>query len=450
MVYNRFFFKTLLRVLLIVGVASTMAFLFPRPDLLFTQIILVVVLLVQVVELVVFVNTTNYDLSRFISSFKDGDYTINFNQADQTKSFQSLHRSFNDLAVLYKDLEMTNAAQAHFLDRLVDQIEFGIIVFDTADNLVIINQKAQEFLQLPKIRQWRNIQNPNKKFLQVVLALEDVKSQLVETSIGGQERFFSINLTTQKLRNQEVRICSFQDIRSEIQNKEMQAWQKLVRILTHETMNSVTPLISLTETVKMILQTQSGKPKSPAQITQEELTDINEALSTIKERGDGILSFVNNYRKLARVPAPEFSAASIKPVVDGVLRLMHSDLSAHHIDYSYDGLDCHLLIDKAQIEQVIINLLKNAIEVVASLPKPTIHINSVVESRSYKLSISDNGPGVPQHEQDKIFVPFFTTKEEGSGIGLSISRQMINQHGGSLDLGHSSQPTTFTITLPIP
>lgn len=450
MVFNRFFFKLLFRTILILGNLMILAWMFLREDLFFTQVTLVAVLFAQLGELTLFINRTNQDLTRFMEAVKARDFTISFNQSGNIRSLSALHHSFNQLTETFKELETANAAQFHFLNRLVDQIEFGIISFDECGDITLINQQAQSQLELPAINQWRNLQNPNTRFLQTLLDLPIAQNQLVETKLGDQQRYFSVSITAISIQGKIYRISSFQDIKSEIQGKEIEAWHKLIRILTHEIMNSVTPMISLTDTIQVILQDQEKKNKPLAEITEENISDINEALSTIRERSEGILKFVDNYRKLTKVPTPEFSRVPVSQLISNVLRLMDAPLAKSGVKIHVSTSEVLLSLDQSLITQVLINLIKNSIEALSNTREPGISIYAQTSGEFYRISVSDNGPGIPSDKVEKIFIPFFTTKSDGSGIGLSLSRQIMNLHGGYLELTEASEKeTVFSLMFPV-
>ncbi|UXP31197.1 ATP-binding protein [Reichenbachiella agarivorans] len=449
MVYNRFFLKVVLRVLMMLAVMVVFSAIFLREDLLYSQLVLVIVLVFQIMELVFFINKTNYDLARFVSSILNEDFTISFNQSEKVKSFDQLYASLNQFVGRYRGIQTAKAGQFHFLTQLVDQIEFGIITFDEQQQITLMNRQAQSLLEIPAVSNWQNLHNPNTQFLKVLFTLSIGKNQLIETKIGEQQRYFSVSVTTVFIQENKYTIASFQDIKSEIQGKEIAAWHKIIRILTHEIMNSVTPMVSLTETVQMILQDDNKEDKPLESLSQENIQDVNEALLTIKERSKGILKFVNSYRKLAKSPKPVLSPVSTQQLIQGILKLMETQLKECGIKMTVVHADVILSIDHSLISQVLINLMKNAIESLGDTEKPTIEISTRQQGDCFHISISDNGMGISVDRMDKIFVPFYTTKIDGSGIGLSLSRQIMDLHGGYLEVTSiPNERTSFSLIFP--
>ncbi|MGL1888485.1 MAG: HAMP domain-containing histidine kinase [Reichenbachiella sp.] len=432
------------------SVMVAIAVIFLRPDLLYTQIILLVVLVSLVVELTVFLNKTNQDLARFVTSVMNEDFTTTFKETKRTKSFDTLYSSFNQFVNAFRELQTRNAGQFHFLKQLVDQIEFGIITFGENDRIDLMNSQAQVLLELHEVADWKKIQNPNIRFLETLLELPMIKNQLIETTIGSHQRSFSVSMMSVVIEKKQYKIASFQDIRSEIQSKEIEAWHKLIRILTHEIMNSVTPMVSLTETIQMILQDENKKDKKLNELNPENISDVNEAIVTIKETSEGILKFITNYRKISKTPKPELMDTSSKYLIDGVLRLMDAKLKESKVEVIVDLTDATLKIDSSLVSQVLINLIKNAIESIKESSNPCIMISSRISAEQYQISVGDNGPGMTTEQMEKIFVPFFTTKRDGSGIGLSISRQIMSLHGGSVEVNSIPyQQTVFSLMFPV-
>ena len=449
MVYNRFFYLLLLRVILLFGALLSIVSIFLRPDLLFTQLILFVLILIQVTEITFFVSRTNRELSRFLSSIKDGDFSINFSGKVDNKSFGLLNTSFRQVIETLKELQTEKEAQLHFLNQLVNQIEFGIITFNEKNEIEIINKQAQSFLQIPRVTVWQNIKNPNVSFIEKLIKLPESSNQLIEQRIENQDRFFSVSITEITIRDGKFRIVSFQDIRNEIQQKEIQAWHKLIRILTHEIMNSVTQLVSLNETNLMLLTNENEEAKESRHLNDENVQDLRESILTVKERTEGILKFVKDYRRLTKIPKPEFEKLIDSFLINTVAKFMSGPLTEARVNLKVMSADVELFADGNLIQQVMINLIKNAIEALEATKDPEIVIQARIQNKQLQLEVSDNGHGIPEEKLDRIFVPFYTTKVEGSGVGLSVSRQIMNLHGGHLDVSSSSSGATFMMIFPL-
>lgn len=448
MVFNRFFFKLLARVIFLTATIVTLSSIFLRTDLFFTQIILAGIIVSQIIELSFFANKTNVELTRFLAGVKDGDFQLNFPENADSKSFRSLNSTFRDVIHSMREYETEKAAEYQFLNEIISQISFGVIVFNEKSDVEVMNSTASLLLGLPKVAKWRNLRNPNISVLESLYNAELAPNQLLETRVNAKDQMFSVSATQMTLRSVPMKIVCFQDIRSEIQKKEIEAWQKLIRILTHETMNSVTPIVSLAETMKIILENETGTLKSLQEVTHENLEDLSFSLDTIIGRGNGILKFVSTYRKLTRIPNPEPELVEIRPFLEKIVNLISSDPQSSHVKFEIQGTNTDMHFDPVLMEQVLINLLKNAREALDQTKDAAILVSFSNETNRKTIRVQDNGPGIDQLKSEKIFIPFYTTKKDGSGIGLSVSRQIMSLHGGQLELQSEPGRTVFTLSFP--
>ncbi|HRX01316.1 MAG TPA: HAMP domain-containing sensor histidine kinase, partial [Cyclobacteriaceae bacterium] len=240
------------------------------------------------------------------------------------------------------------------------------------------------------------------------------------------------------------KLITFQDINSEIEQKEIEAWHKLIRILTHEIMNSVTPIASLTETMQTLLEDKNGNQRKAQEISDETIKDILFSLKTIHKRSEGLLSFVDTYRKLTKIPQPTLETFHVRDMLEQISTLMHHHLKGTSVKFEVNATPTDLLVhaDPKLIEQVVINLVTNSIHALENKPDGLITLNAYEENNRIVVEVSDNGKGIPEKELEEIFVPFFSTKKEGSGIGLSLSKQIMSLHGGTIKV--KSQPGVGT------
>jgi nitrogen fixation/metabolism regulation signal transduction histidine kinase len=275
--------------------------------------------------------------------------------------------------------------------------------------------------------------------------------KLVELRNGTDTRQFSVYNHTIVLMEKNCRVLTFFDIQDEIEQKEIEAWYKLIRILAHEIMNSTTPLISLTDTILMLLEEQNGQQKKLSEITGQNIKDVRSSVNTIKRRSEGILQFVDAYRKLTDIPHPEFQKIEVKELISSAISLLGSDLKSRGIRITYDvnPEDLQLYCDKNLMEQVLINLITNSMYALEGHNQTFIKILAFDNRSRVILHVEDNGKGIEEDILQKIFIPFYSTREEGSGIGLSFSKFIILQHGGRIKV--ESEPlkgTKFMIDLP--
>jgi signal transduction histidine kinase len=294
------------------------------------------------------------------------------------------------------------------------------------------------------------MQNPS--FTREIEQLEDNGKKLMEMKTSAETKFLSVDARTLIMLDKPVKLITLQDINSEIEQKEIEAWHKLIRILTHEIMNSVTPISSLTETMQSMLQDKSGNQRTLENLDPETISDIRFSLNTINKRTDGLLQFVDNYRTLTRVPKPKPEKVNLKLFLTGIEKLMSNELLQKNISLSISVPDEMILdFDPMLIEQAVINLVTNSMHALASCNQPRIELKAYYQSTHVILAIVDNGKGIPAKELEQIFVPFFSTKKEGSGIGLSLSKQIMSLHGGTIKVqSEVNKGTTFFLQFNIP
>lgn len=432
---NRFSILIILRVGLIVVNAIALGWIFGDRQLLINQVVLALVLIVQVAGLIHRVNHTNRELSRLFLAIRHSDFSSSFNRQNSLgKSFRELHESLDEIIRAYRDVKIEREIQYQFLQMLVDNIQVGIISLQ-GGNVELINRAAESILDVEGVRNWKLICQFAPAFAQEVEQIRPQGRKLVEVTTGSGTRVIALDVKTALTLDKQYTLITLQDFNAEIEQKEVEAWHKLIRILTHEIMNSVTPIASLSETLQGMLTDRDGRQKASDSLLPETIGDIRFSLGTIQNRSEGLLQFVNNYRKLARVPRPVRERVDAGEFLAGIETLMRAELERKAINFNVvlPGETLLLDMDPTLMQQVLINLITNSIHAVEDSAVKTIVIRVVVvnEHRA-AFEITDTGKGIPSKEVKEIFVPFFSTKKGGSGIGLSLSKQIVILHGGSI------------------
>ncbi len=435
MFYKKFTFLTAFRIILLMANIIVLALIFGDARLFFNQIILFTVLIIQVAELIRFVNHTNRELSRLFLAIRHSDFSITFREPPLGKSFEALQHSMMEVIQAYKDVKIEKEAQYQFLQVLVQQLQFGIISVQDGNAITIINPVAEELAGIAGVKNWKLVRQLNPDFAKRIDELGDNARGLLQFSVHGENKTFAVDIRTPIILDRPYKLITFQDINSEIEQKEIEAWHKLIRILTHEIMNSVTPIASLTETMQTVLEDKSGHQKKMNEIHDETIKDIRFSLKTIHKRSEGLLSFVDTYRKLTKIPQPSIEAIDVKEMLDEIIQLMQQHvLNEKSIDYAVDVSPEDLVIhaDPKLIEQVIINLVTNSIQAIDVNSGGSLSLKGYEQNNRTIIEVADNGKGIPKKELNEIFIPFFSTKKEGSGIGLSLSKQIMSLHGGTI------------------
>ncbi|MEE4196689.1 MAG: ATP-binding protein [Bacteroidales bacterium] len=434
MVYKRFSILVILRIIFMLINMVLISNIIFNPDRIFTSIVLGLLLIGQITELLHYINKTNRTLSNFFDTIRDKDFSDSQYIEIVDKSFNQLNQSFKDVARTIFDAKMEKEAQYHLLNLIISKVDTGIILMDEDQRVKLMNDSAKTYFKESTDNSITDIKTANPELYHLIKQKKAVR-KVVETSTNPKRQLL-VYTSPVKLLNKRYSLITFNDIREEMEIKEVQSWQKLLRTLSHEIMNSVTPISSLSETSLLQIQHESGQLKNLSEIKPRALEKVQKALNTIEKRSSNLYHFVDDFRKLAKIPVPQKSHLFVKELVDSVTHLMKPELSKYNISCKSSVFpdDLEIFADIHQIEQVLINLIINAKDAVRTAKNPEIQIKSKKENHRVYIEIIDNGIGILDEQLEKIFIPFFTTKEEGSGIGLSLSRQIMHLHGGTISV----------------
>jgi nitrogen fixation/metabolism regulation signal transduction histidine kinase len=451
MVYKRFSISVVLQLVLILAMLFAIAFLLfklDRSQYIYTFIVLISLLSFQVYFLLRFITRTNHELAKFIDAIKQEDYSLKYPEIKAKNSVAELHQSFNTILEAFRQVKIEREIQFNFLQLIIENIEVGILAINEKEEIVLMNTAAEKLLGVHKSKSWRQLKLKAAFFCEEMDSIFSGGKKLIEMKKGDGILTLSIEVIRTTLLDQPHKLITLNNINKEMEQKELDAWIKLIRVLNHEIMNSTTPISSLTETIIMLLEDKKAGPKPLAELDQEVITDVIGSVKTIQKRSEGLYNFVNEYRKLTKVPPPKIEQQNVKELFEELATLMQPSLSENNICFSVNVQPEDLVIpmDPNLVEQVMINLIKNAIEAMSNTRDPSITVKAGSVSDSPYISVTDNGPGIEPGLMQEVFVPFFSTREQGSGIGLSLSRQIMHLHRGSILL--ESVPgvsTTFTL-----
>ena len=390
-----------------------------------------------------YVEGTNRKLIRFLESVRWSDFSIGFAADNKLGySFRTLNRQFNEVLDAFRLARAEREANLQYLNAVVHHVSVGLLAFDTEGNVELVNNAALKLLGIYRLRQLSELQKTHPDLTEMIRTLRAQDNVLYHTPTDQQ---LSVYATVIRLRGKVIKLISLQNIQSELQQKELEAWQNLTRVLRHEIMNSITPITSLIATMRDIV-TQDLPVTAE---NREAVGDISEALRTIENRSVGLLNFVNAYRDFTNIPLPVIKEIPVLQMIQNVARLMQTDTKTAGITLNCQTQPDDLTVqaDAGQIEMVLINLIKNAIEALVGNANAAITIRGGRDaSQHVVIEVTDDGTGIIPEALEKIFIPFFTTKKTGSGIGLSLSRQIMQMHGGMLKVvSEVNQGTTFTL-----
>lgn len=436
MASRRFTSLLVLRVLCLTASIVLISWLWLYYDLIFLPILLISVIVAQIWETVWFVNRSNRDLKNFLDALRYGDYSVNFSNPKLGSSFQELGQAFNEISDMLKQAKAEKQGQYELLKMALENINLGLIILDRHQGIVLINTSAQTILDIPQFQNWQLLSKKKPEFTAQLGNLESDGRRLIELTTAGERKECYLDLTRITLHGQEYKLIAFSDLKKEIEQKEIEAWHKLIRILAHEVMNSVTPVTSLSETIKSMLTDESGKAISASELDEHQIADIILALDTVIRRSKGMLNFVDDYRKLTRLPAPRFEVIGVKDILEEVAKLMSVEASEKNVTISVEMPNNRLAVraDREMTEQNLINLVSNAIHALKEQQNAHIILSTRLSENSIIISVSDNGPGIEEDILPSIFIPFFSTRKEGTGIGLTLAKNIMRLHRGSINV----------------
>jgi nitrogen fixation/metabolism regulation signal transduction histidine kinase len=384
--------------------------------------------------LIEYLDRSNENIASFLDSIRFDDLSYSFKTKSDDPIVQRLHRELNEAMLKLRSARSEKDSEFLFFKNIVMHVGIGLIIFKEDGKIEIFNSAARKLLKVTRADNINDLQEVSTGLVQVFLKLKTGGRELFRLKIGDdmvQLSLYAIELT---LRGENVKLISLQNIQSELEEKEMEAWQNLVRVLTHEIMNSVTPISSLAGIVEEELK-QHMESQQTAPLTHEQLHDIHLSLQTISKRSEGLIHFVKEFRSLTSIPKPRLATIPVKTLLEELCMLHRKELMEKniHLNISVYPEDLTISADKNMVEQVVINLLKNAIQSFEDQENRQIALKAYLTEKSRPvISVRDNGTGIDPDALDKIFIPFFTTKKTGSGIGLSLSRQIMRQHQGTL------------------
>ena len=414
--------------------------------------------LILIANLYRYVTSLNRKLTRFLESVRYSDFAVAF-RADSNlgPTFRELNDQFNEVLDAFRQARAEKEANLHYVNTIVQHVSVGLLTFDSVGQVELVNQTALRLLGTYRLRTLTDL-NATHPDLADLLRTAATSSTPVSYQTGTDGEL-SVRCTAVRLRGRLVTVVSMQNIRTELQQRELDAWQNLTKVLRHEIMNSITPIVSLAGTMRDIVEAdlvplaeQSSIENQPHVLTLpsyvgESIGDLRDALTTIEQRGAGVMKFVDAYRHFTTIPQPIFADVSVEQLLRTVVQLAKANAPQAHISCNVASPNLAIRADAAQIEMVLINLIKNAVESLVKTQVPDIRLEAEAAGPRVMISVTDNGPGIEPEALEQIFIPFYTTKKTGSGIGLSLSRQIMQLHSGQLTAESTpGQGSTFSLT----
>ncbi len=448
--FKTFKFKITFRILLLTATILLFAYLIFNMDFIFVTITVGLLAVAQVFSIIHFTEKTNRDLSRFLLSVKYDDTSQAFSSEGLGSSFSELKQAFS--VVMHKLQETRSSGEVHarYLQTILQHIGTGIIVYKQDGTVNLINNAAKKILKISLLKNINDLQQKYPKLADILLHLKQNGKRLINLRMDNETGYLSIYSHPFVIKEDKNTLISIQNIQEELETREMEAWQNLIRVLTHEIMNSITPISSMSSSLLGIFfPDEKEEGVSGSDISPDDMKDIIVALQTIQQRSLGLMNFVGNYRNMTIIPEPRFQIISLFDFFQRLERLMYDKINENKISFSWsvEPRSLELTADPDLMEQVMINLLLNAIHAVTGRKNPNINLEAGLGTEgAIIITVEDNGVGIVEEALEKIFIPFFTTKENGSGIGLSLSRRIVRLHKGTINVKSAvDEGSVFTL-----
>jgi nitrogen fixation/metabolism regulation signal transduction histidine kinase len=446
MALSRFNLSITFLVICIALVSALFFYLWSLPGLVFTKVFLALLWIILLLYLLYFVKKINRELKLFLQAFQHRDPTIRFSKYQEDPDFGELHHEFNSIVTSFSEVRQEKEMQQLYLQATVENVRVGVLAFNLPGEIKLINQTARELLNLAILKNISQIEDVQPGFTTAIKTLKPGEDLMIKIKKGTGLIPLSIRATQFKMKAETIILVSMQNIKPELDTAEMDAWQKLIQVLRHEIMNSLGSINLLAGSL-LKLQKQSKVLDQKAEKIQEHENDLLEGLMVIQKRSAGLIDFVQKYRQITNIPEPDFKHIQVVSFMQSLYQLVKVEVEENNINFQWQVSPENLCIssDEKLLEQVLLNIIKNSVQALQNFSTGHISIHWSQEMNKVICEISDNGKGIESEHLEHVFVPYFTTKKDGSGIGLALSRRIMQQLNGDISFSLAEKCTIFKL-----
>ena len=393
------------------------------------------------------VNKTIHDLTQFLSGILYNDFESSYRQRLQNDDSQQLYKMFNVITDKFRELRMQREFQHQYLQSIIAQVDTGLICFDSKGNTLMMNPALKSFLHKSHFPTFKSVESFNPTLYQCFKEMQPQEERILKLDIDTERLILNIRLRILKMQDTTYSLFAVQDISRQMDHQEVSAWEKLIRVLTHEIMNSIAPITSLSSSMRQLTEDATI-------LEGEDLKDVQDCIRAIENRSKGLMSFTRAYRQLTSVQQLHAQETDLHNWIQEIGTLYKTEMAKKGIQFKVNTKDTgtKTTIDQELLSRVLINLLKNAMEAVAeNTDNKEIAISTNIDTEGNAIiAVADNGAGIEPDKLTDIFIPFFTTKKDGTGIGLSLSKKIVHAHKGRLTVWSKlGDGTVFTIAIPV-
>ena len=431
--FKQFEWRILIRVVLLFVTLSAAAFLLVKEFYVYLLIAFPIIIY-QLIDFYRFHKKAHDELGQFVESIHYRDFSRSFDVKHAPVEIQPLRQGFNEINTTFKVISKEKETQYQYLQKILELVDTGILSFEEDGGKVVwMNESLKNMLQLPYLKTIHSLAKRDETLYRQIISLKPGDGRIATAHLETSSFKVLLSVTAFQTEGKVYKLIAFQNVNEALDETESKAWQKLLSVLTHEIMNSVAPISSLAETLKHRLQ------QSVAVLSNESgsVDDLELGIETIKRRSEGLLKFAETYRNLNKITTLNLKRVFVRDVFENLLQLMQPTLEQKNIEIEtiLKDPDLSFEADTNLLEQVLINLVVNAIEAVKEKPHPRIILSAYLSTnRKTVIKLADNGSGMPAEIMEKIFIPFFSTKKSGSGIGLSLCKQIMMLHKGNIQV----------------
>ncbi len=433
--FNRFYLNVALNCFLIFASAFLCFYFLNTRQQPSTAAGLAILGVILMIRLVFHVNRTNRILSNFLMYLQDEDPSLSYTTRFADKNFRGLNERLEKLLGEFKDSRIELEVQAKYLQAILGNVSTGILSFNDSGEVRTMNTAARDYLGTRNVRHILELDDKSPGLGKRILAMKTRDQATEKIRSGGGLTHLSVSSAQIKLKGEAIHIISLNDISNQMEEQEIESWKKLIRVINHEIMNSMTPIVTLTLAIRKKLM-RADRIKPPEEQTRRDLEDAVSSAGIIEERSKGLVGFINRYKKLTSLPPLKTGRIPVHDLFSKMELLFGEELKKKSIRINCQA-DCsfELEADRQMLEQVLINLVNNSVIALENTKKPEISFTCFPDKdQRLCIRVSDNGVGIPPDKLDQVFVPFFTTHEHGSGIGLSLCRQIMRMHKGYISI----------------
>lgn len=438
-----FHFKVFMRILLILGLSLGATWLFVQ-QYSYTFFISILVIIGCLIELYNYQRKYYSIIDRLVLAMIYDDFSLKSNKKQANETFHNLQTLYQKLQ---NEQEQNEVKELVYLN-ILNNLETGIVIFERDKetwNIFLINDYFAKLFDIPKVKSWNNLSRllPNLTQHLEQLEFKESKNSLDMRIEGEEKQTFILQTSITTSQNQEFYIVLLDSIQKVLDKKEKDTWENLMKVISHEIMNSLTPIHSLAHNTLEILEEEES-------LTADDMDDLKLSIQTIANRTDHLRQFIDNYRRLTMLPSPQKAWVNSAEILTNSAAILKPLFQQYNIALQ-TSIDTQMSLfwDAKQMEQVFINILTNAIYAVKNLEEKRIEINLFERNNRLWIDIIDNGKGIPEEIKAKIFIPFYTTREDGAGIGLPLSKNIVEMHNGYLTFNRKDESTYFSINFPI-